>query len=63
MDGQALTTKEIGLIEECLKAEILAVTKAQNFERATQDSELREFCRECVQSGQRHIDELLQLLN
>jgi|GEM_PF-5373133 len=62
METQALTVKELGFIEDCIKAEVLCATKAQAFEREVQD-ELREFCRECVQSANRHIEELMALLS
>jgi spore coat protein CotF len=62
MEPQTLTTKELGYIEDCIKAEVLCATKAAAFERQVQDDELRAFCRESVQSANRHIDELLTLL-
>lgn len=63
LESQALTVKELGFIEECIKSEALCATKAQAFEREVHDGELREFCHECVQSANRHIEELLALLS
>ena len=57
-----LTTKELGAIEESVKMEALSVQKLQAYEREASDPELREMCRSGVQTAQRHIEELLNLL-
>ena len=62
MESQALTTRELGSVEECLKSEVLCAEKLSCYEREAEDPELREICRHGIQSCERHIDELLSLL-
>lgn len=62
MDGQGLTTKELGFVEDCLKNEVLCVAKLRGYEREAQDPELREICRHGIQTCERHITELLEAL-
>lgn len=62
MEPQALTVKELGHIEECLKQEALCAEKLGCYEREAEDPELREICRHGLQTCQRHIEELLGLL-
>jgi spore coat protein CotF len=62
MEPQALTTKELGFVEECVKSEVLCAEKLRCYEREAQDPELREICRHGIQACERHIDELLSLL-
>jgi hypothetical protein len=62
METGGVTTKELGFLEELLKAEVLGAAKLAAYERQVQDPELREICRSGLRSAQRHIDELLALL-
>ncbi len=57
-----LTTKELGFVEECIKAEALAAVKLELYEREAQDGELRDICRRGIQSCNRHMDQLMDLL-
>jgi len=62
LELQGLTTKEVGFIEECIKAEALCVAKCAGYAHEAADPELRELCRDAVAGANRHIDELLGLL-
>jgi len=57
-----LTTKELGSIEECIKMEALCVQKLRGYEQEAADPELRDICRSALQTSERHVDELLELL-
>lgn len=60
--ANGLTVKELGFIEESIKMEALAWEKLVGYERDATDPELRDICRRGQQTCQRHIDELLELL-
>jgi predicted patatin/cPLA2 family phospholipase len=62
MEGSAVTTKELGFIEELVKMEVLCASKLEIYEREVRDPELRELCRSGLRTAERHIDELLSLL-
>ena len=62
MESRGLTTKELGFIEDCIKACALKVTKLEWYEREAQDGQLQDLCRRGIQTSQRQIDALLSLL-
>ena len=62
MEPQGLTTKELGFVEDCIKACALSATKLENYEREAQDGQLQELCRRGIQASHRHMEELLHLL-
>ncbi len=63
MEFQGLTTKELGFVEESIKAEVLCAAKLEAFEHEVRDPELREICRQGLRACERHIDELMNLLH
>jgi hypothetical protein len=52
----ALTYTETWWVEECAKAEALAVRKLLFCEQATRDPELQRLCRELAEAHRRHVD-------
>jgi hypothetical protein len=62
MESQGLTTKELGFVEDLIKACALKVTKLESYERETQDGQLQDLCRRGIQAHNRQMDELLSLL-
>jgi spore coat protein CotF len=62
MGDGALTTKELGFVEECVKLEVLCEQKLRIYERQTEDAELRDIFRRGQDTARRHVDELLSLL-
>lgn len=63
MESQGLTTKEVGFVEELIKACALKLSKLECYEREAQDGQLQDICRRGIQHHSRQIDELLSLLH
>lgn len=52
----ALTYAETWWVEECARAEALAVRKLLASERMSQDPELQRICRDLAETHRRHVD-------
>lgn len=52
----ALSYTETWWVEECAKAEALAVRKLLACERMSQDAEFQRLCRDLAETHRRHVD-------
>ncbi|MEW6242815.1 MAG: spore coat protein [Bacillota bacterium] len=53
-----LTDKELGMIEECVRAETVVVRKLPAMIQQCTDPQLRQLMSEIHQTHQRHLDQL-----
>ncbi|MEW6522229.1 MAG: hypothetical protein AB1445_01440 [Bacillota bacterium] len=60
--GGRISEMEKLQVQELLRNEELCVAKAEFFMNQTQDPSLRDLCRQCVNTGHRHINELNNIL-
>ncbi len=51
-----LTYTETWWVEECIKAEALAVKQLLACEQTCSDQELKQICRELAETHRRHVD-------
>lgn len=64
MQGKTrLTQKEFLYLEDCLKAERLAIKKCEFFGEQSSDPEVREICLNLANRHQQHYNTLLQHLH
>jgi hypothetical protein len=55
-----LTTKELGFIEEAVKAETLCAKKLETFRREVREPELERLVEDCIEGCRRNVDMLLR---
>ena len=55
-----LTTKEVGFIEDAIKAETLCAKKLEVFRREVREPELERLVEDCIEGCHRNVDMLLR---